>query len=89
MKRKVNVIIPSSLSDVFESFIACNQLAKYERYTYLSPSLTRYKLSRIDLHGAVVSLYYNSSVECSQERRSYLLYCIASQLLDPIAFDEP
>lgn len=89
MKRKVNVIIPSQLCDEFEQFITCNPLAKYERFSCGTPIMTRYKLTGTNLHSAVVSIYYNSSVECTQENRSYLLYCIARDLLDPVTIVEP
>lgn len=89
MARKVNIIIPSSLSDVFEEFVMQNCLNKYERFAYNSPLHTRYKMGRNDLFSTVVSIHYNSNVQCSAENRAYLLYCIARDLLNPVTDVNP
>lgn len=89
MAKKVNIIIPSSLSDVFEEFVMQNSLNKYERFAYNSPLSTRYKMGKNDLFSTVLSIHYNSSVQCSAENRDHLLFCIARDLLDPITDVNP
>lgn len=89
MARKVNIIIPSSLSEVFEQFIARNVLNKYECFTCGTPLLTRYRMGRNDLFSTVLSIEYGDDVKCSAEQRRQLLYCIARDLLDPVTIIEP
>lgn len=89
MARKVNIIIPSSLSDEFEQFVTRTEGTKYERYTCGSPLSTRYKMTRKDLHCTCISICYAPDVESSMNHRAFMLYCIARDLLNPITDVNP
>ena len=89
MARKVNIIIPSRLSDEFEQFVTRTEGTKYERYTCGTPLLTRYKMTKTDLLCTCISIEYGDDVKCSAEQRRQLLYCIARDLLDPVTIIEP
>ena len=89
MARKVNIIIPTSLSDEFEQFVTRTEGTKYERYAWRTPSLTRYKMTKMDLHHTCISIAYGDDVSSSDKNRAYMLYCIARDLLDPVTIIEP
>lgn len=89
MARKISIIIPSSLSEWFEEFVSLTKGSKYEKFSCGTPLLTRYKMTRSDLHGVCISIRYSDDVTCSAEKRIDLLYCIARDLLDPVTIIEP
>ena len=89
MKRKVNIIIPSRLSDEFEQFVTRTEGTKYERISCNTPLLTRYKMTKKDLHCTCISIAYGDDVSSSDKNRAFMLYCIARDLLDPVTIIEP
>ncbi len=89
MARKINVVIPSSLSEWFEEFVTLTKGSKYERLSCGTPLLTRYKMTRPALHGVCISIRYADDVTCPAAKRIELLYCIARDLLDPVTIIEP
>lgn len=89
MARKINVVIPTSLSEWFEEFVSLTEGSKYERFTCGTPLLTRYRMTRPALHGVCISIRYAEAVYCPADKRIELLYCIARDLLDPVTIIEP
>lgn len=89
MARKVNIVIPTVLSDEFEQFVTRTEGTKYERYTCNTPLLTRYKMTKKDLHCTCISIAYADDVSCTFSNRAFMLYCIARDLLDPVTIIEP
>jgi hypothetical protein len=89
MARKVSIIIPTSLSELFEEFVSLTKGRSYERFSCGTPLLTRYKMTRPALHGVCISIRFSDDVMCSAEKRIELLYSIARDLLDPITIVEP
>lgn len=85
MAHYYNIVIPSSLSDVFEMFVKFNKNREYERFTWLSPLFTRYRMKHADLLGAVQEIHMNYQIGCTYEDRESLLYAISRDILDPPA----
>lgn len=89
MEQKINVLIPTWLSEWFEEFVTLTKGNKYERFTWNTPMLTRYKMTRAHLHRTCISIRYADDVTCPPAKRIELLYCIARDLLDPVSIIEP
>lgn len=89
MARYYNIIIPTSLSEVFEMFVKFNKNREYERYTWLSPLFTRYRMKHADLLGTVQEINMNFQIGCTYEDREHLLYDIARDILDPPTLYKP
>lgn len=89
MARKINVVIPTSLSEWFEEFVTLTKGSKYEKFTCGTPLLTRFRMTRPALHGVCISIRYADDVTCPAAKRIELLYCIARDLLDPVTIIEP
>lgn len=89
MARKHNIIIASTLCDLFEQFVKFNPKREYERFTTGTPLLTRYIVGHLDLLGTVIEIELNYEITCPNDYRQRLLYCIAHDLLDPPTIIEP
>ena len=89
MARKINVVIPTSMSEWFGEFVSLTKGSKYERFSCGTPLLTRYRMTRPELHGVCISIRYADDVTCPAAKRIELLYCIARDLLDPVTIIEP
>lgn len=89
MARYYNIIIPTSLSDVFETLITFDKRNKYERFAYTSKDFTRYRIKHADLLRVLQQVNFNYQIGCPEESRCELLYCIARDILYPVSICKP
>lgn len=66
-------------------FMKFNKNREYEKFTWLCPLFTRYRMKHADLLGTVQEINMNFQIGCKYEDREQLLYDIVRDILDPPA----